>query len=171
MRIKVTTAKFHVNSSTLKKGTECNCVILVNVYQTTRCQGLEDGNFHNQCNCQRCIWQIRFRQKDVFIKIKTNSVRRCHCCVNYYLLLFSLALQPSAGYDLLWICSPARAMASCATAAQRPLRRPVTLQTSAGYGLLLLCCPARAMASCCSAAQRGLWPPVALQPSAGYGLL
>jgi hypothetical protein len=32
-----------------------------------------------------------------------------------------VALQPSAGYGLLWLCSPARAMASCGSAAQRGL--------------------------------------------------
>jgi hypothetical protein len=58
-----------------------------------------------------------------------------------------VALQPSAGYGLLWLCSTAQAMASCGSAAQRGLWPPV------------------------AAAQRGLWPPVALQPSAGYGLL
>jgi hypothetical protein len=88
----------------------------------------------------------------------------------WHLLLF-LALQPSAGYGLLWHCSPARAMACCGTAAQRGLWPAVALQPSAGYGLLWLCSPARAMACCGTAAQRGLWPPVALQPSAGYGLL
>jgi hypothetical protein len=82
-----------------------------------------------------------------------------------------VALQPSAGYGLLWLCSPARAMASCGSAAQRGLWSSVALQPSAGYGLLWLCSPARAMASCGSAAQRGVWPPVAMQPSAGYGLL
>jgi hypothetical protein len=74
-------------------------------------------------------------------------------------------------YYFLWLCSPARAMASCGSAAQRGLWPPVALQPSAGYGLLWLCSPARTMASCGSAAQRGLWPPVALQPSAAYGLL
>jgi hypothetical protein len=39
-------------------------------------------------------------------------------------LLFSLALQLSAGYGLLWLCSPARAMASCGSAAQRGLWPP-----------------------------------------------
>jgi hypothetical protein len=39
-------------------------------------------------------------------------------------VLFSLALQPSAGYGLLWLCSPARAMASCGFAAQRGLWPP-----------------------------------------------
>jgi hypothetical protein len=73
-------------------------------------------------------------------------------------------------YYFLWLCSPARAMASCGTAAQRGLWPPVALQPSAGYGLLWLCSPTRAMASCGTAAQRGLWPLVALQPSAGYGL-
>jgi hypothetical protein len=82
-----------------------------------------------------------------------------------------VAVQPSAGYGLLWLCSPARAMAFSGSAAQRELWPPVALQPSAGYGLLWLCSPARAMASCGCAAQRGLWPPVALQPSAGYGLL
>jgi membrane protein DedA with SNARE-associated domain len=33
------------------------------------------------------------------------------------LLLSFLALQPSASYGLLWLCSPARAMASCGSAA------------------------------------------------------
>jgi hypothetical protein len=74
-------------------------------------------------------------------------------------------------YYFLWFCSPARAMVSCGSAAQRGLWPPVALQPSAGYGLLWLCSPARAMASCGSAAQRELWPPVVLQPSAGYGLL
>jgi hypothetical protein len=36
----------------------------------------------------------------------------------------------------LWLCSPARAMASCGSAAQRGLWPPVALQPSAGYGLL-----------------------------------
>jgi hypothetical protein len=90
---------------------------------------------------------------------------------NNYCYLLSQALQPSAGYGLLWLCSPARAMASCGSTDQRGLWPPVALQPSAGYGLLWLCSPARAMASCGSAAQCGLWPPVALQPSAGYGLL
>jgi hypothetical protein len=71
----------------------------------------------------------------------------------------------------LWLCSPARSMASCASKAQGVLWPPVALQPRACYGLLWLCSPARAMALCGSAAQRGLWPPVALQPSAGYGLL
>jgi hypothetical protein len=82
-----------------------------------------------------------------------------------------VALQPSAGYGLLWLCSPVRAMVSCGSAAQRGLWPPVTLQPSAGYGLLWLCSPVRAMVSCGSAAQRGLWPPAALQPSAGYNPL
>jgi hypothetical protein len=74
-------------------------------------------------------------------------------------------------YYFLWLCSPARAMASCGTAAQRMLWPPVALQPSAGYDLLWLCSPVRVTASCVSAAQHRLWPPVALQPSAGYGLL
>jgi hypothetical protein len=82
-----------------------------------------------------------------------------------------VALQPSAGYGLLWLCSPVRAMASCGSAALCGLWPPVALQPSAGSGLLWLCSPTRAMASCDSAAQCGLWPPLALQPSAGYGLL
>jgi hypothetical protein len=47
----------------------------------------------------------------------------------------------------LWLCSPARTMASCGSAAQRGLWSPVALQPSAGYGLLWLCSPAQAMAS------------------------
>jgi hypothetical protein len=47
-----------------------------------------------------------------------------------------VALQPSAGYGLLWLCSPARAMASCGSAAQCGLWYPVALQPSAGYGSL-----------------------------------
>jgi hypothetical protein len=82
-----------------------------------------------------------------------------------------VALQPSAGYGLLWLCSPAQAMGSCGSAAQHGLWPPLALQPSAGYGLLWLYSPARAMGSCGSAAHRGLWPPVALQPSTGYGLL
>jgi hypothetical protein len=35
-----------------------------------------------------------------------------------------VALQSSAGYGLLWLCSPARAMASCGSAAQRGLWPP-----------------------------------------------
>jgi hypothetical protein len=70
-----------------------------------------------------------------------------------------VALQPSAGYGLLWLCSPLRAMAPCGSAAKRGLWPPVALQPSAGYGLLWLCNPVRAMVSCDSAAQRGLWPP------------
>jgi hypothetical protein len=50
-------------------------------------------------------------------------------------------------YYFLWLCSPARAMASCGSAAQSGLWPPVALQPSAGYGLLWLCSPARAMAS------------------------
>jgi hypothetical protein len=83
----------------------------------------------------------------------------------------AVALQPSAGYGLLWLSSPARAMSCCGSPAQRGLWPPVALQPRAGYGLLWLCSPERAMASFGSAAQHGLWPPVALQPSAGYGLL
>jgi hypothetical protein len=82
-----------------------------------------------------------------------------------------VVLQPSAGYGLLWFCSPSQAMASCGSAAQRRLWPPVALQPSAGYGLLWLCSPAQAMTSCGSAAQCRLWPPVALQPIAGYDLL
>jgi hypothetical protein len=48
-----------------------------------------------------------------------------------------LALQPSAGYDLLWFCSSVRAMASSGSAAQRGLWPPLALQPSAGYGLLI----------------------------------
>jgi hypothetical protein len=91
--------------------------------------------------------------------------------VTIHLLLFSLVLQPTAVYGLLWLCSPARAMASCGSAAHRRLWLPVALQPTAGYGLLWLCSPPRAMASCGSAAQRGLWPPVAVQPISVYGLL
>jgi hypothetical protein len=58
-----------------------------------------------------------------------------------------VALQPSAGYGLLWLCSPAQAMVSCGSAAQRRLWPPVALQPSAGYGLLWLCSTAPAMAS------------------------
>jgi hypothetical protein len=47
-----------------------------------------------------------------------------------------VALQPSADYGLLWLCSPARTMASCGSAAQCGLWPPVALQPSAGYGLL-----------------------------------
>jgi hypothetical protein len=70
-----------------------------------------------------------------------------HTYYYYEFVLFSLALQPSAGYGLLWLCSSARAMASCGSAAQHGLWSPVALQPSAGYGLLWLCSPARAMAS------------------------
>jgi hypothetical protein len=35
-----------------------------------------------------------------------------------------VALQPSVGYGLLWLCSPAWAMASCGSAAQRGLWPP-----------------------------------------------
>jgi hypothetical protein len=77
----------------------------------------------------------------------------------YYYLLFFLALQPSASYGLLWLCSPAWAMPYCGCAAQRGLWPPVALQPSVGYGLLWLCSPAWTMASCGCAAQRGLWPP------------
>jgi hypothetical protein len=62
-------------------------------------------------------------------------------------------------YYLFWLCSPAPAMASCGSAAQRRLWPPVALQPSAVYGLLGLCSPAPSMASCGSAAQRRLWPP------------
>jgi hypothetical protein len=40
-------------------------------------------------------------------------------------------------YYFLWLCSPARAMASCISAVQRGLWPPVSLQSSAGYGLLV----------------------------------
>jgi hypothetical protein len=43
--------------------------------------------------------------------------------IRYY-YFFSVALQPSAGYGLLWLCSPALAMASCGSAAQRWLWPP-----------------------------------------------
>jgi hypothetical protein len=103
----------------------------------------------------------------------------CICSLLYLLvrimafifLLFSLALQPSAGYGLLWLSIPARAMASSGTVAQSGLWPPLALHPSAGHGLLWHCSPARAMASSGSASQRGPWPPLALQPSAGYGLL
>jgi hypothetical protein len=52
----------------------------------------------------------------VLLRTLVNCVRS----VTYYLfiyLLFSLALQPSAGYGLLWLCSLARAMASRSSAA------------------------------------------------------
>jgi hypothetical protein len=48
-----------------------------------------------------------------------------------------VALQPSAGYGLLWLCSPVRSMASCGSAAKCGLWPPVALQPSAGYGLLV----------------------------------
>jgi hypothetical protein len=38
-----------------------------------------------------------------------------------------LALQPNAGYGLLWHCSPARALASYGSAAKRELWPPLTL--------------------------------------------
>jgi hypothetical protein len=57
-----------------------------------------------------------------------------------------VALQPSAVYGLLWLCSTAQAMASCGSAAQRRLWPLVALQPSAGYGLLWLCSPSQAMA-------------------------
>jgi hypothetical protein len=94
-----------------------------------------------------------------------------HLKFYFLFLLFSQALQPSAGYGLLWLCSPVQAVASCGSAVQHGLWPPVALQPSTGYGLLWLCSPARAVDSCGSAAQRGLWPPVALQPSAGYDLV
>jgi hypothetical protein len=50
-------------------------------------------------------------------------------------------------YYFLWLCSPALAMASCGSAAQRWLWPPVALQPSAGYGLLWLCSPVWDMAS------------------------
>jgi hypothetical protein len=75
--------------------------------------------------------------------------------------LWAVAVQPSAGCGLLWLCSPARAMVFCGSVTQRGIWPPVALQPSAGYGLWL-CNPARAVASCGSVAQRGLWPPVAL---------
>jgi hypothetical protein len=74
-------------------------------------------------------------------------------------------------YYFLWLCSPAWAMASSGSAAQRGLWPPLALQPSAGYGLLWLCSPARAIVSSVSASQRVIWPPLPLQPSAGYGLL
>jgi hypothetical protein len=64
-----------------------------------------------------------------------------------HIYLFSLALQPRAGYGLPWLCSPAWAMASCGCAAQCGLWPPVAVQPSAGYGLLWLCSPVWAMAS------------------------
>jgi hypothetical protein len=41
-------------------------------------------------------------------------VNKFHITLTYY-YIFSLAIQPSAGYGLLWLCSPARAMASSFT--------------------------------------------------------
>jgi hypothetical protein len=70
-----------------------------------------------------------------------------------------VAVQPNAGYGLLWLCSPTRAMASCGCAAQRGLWPPVAVHPNTGYGLLWLCSPTCAMASCGCAAQRALWPP------------
>jgi hypothetical protein len=77
---------------------------------------------------------------------QTSAKQSCHRDYSF-LFLFSLALQPSAGSALLWLCSPARALPSCGSAAQRGLCPPVALQPSAGYALLWLCSPARAMAS------------------------
>jgi hypothetical protein len=100
-------------------------------------------------------------------------VRGKRICVTELKKMFLALIIPSrwVQFFFLWLCSPARAIASCGSAAQRGLWPPVALQPSAGYGLLSLCSPARAMASCGSAAQRRLWHPVALQLSAGYGLL
>jgi hypothetical protein len=42
-------------------------------------------------------------------------------------LLLSLALQPSAGYGLLWLCSPARAMASSSTRFRDHTQRRATV--------------------------------------------
>jgi hypothetical protein len=42
-------------------------------------------------------------------------------------LWLPVALQPSTGYGLLWLCSPARAMVSFGYAAQRGLWPPVAL--------------------------------------------
>jgi hypothetical protein len=90
-------------------------------------------------------------------EIKLAAYNNCHqnFATNLYLLfikvcyflLFFLALQPSAGYGLLWLCSPARFMASCGSAAQRGLWPPVALQPSACYGLPWLCSPAQVIAS------------------------
>jgi hypothetical protein len=38
-----------------------------------------------------------------------------------FVYVVSLALHPSAGYGLLWLCSPARAMASSSTRFPSPL--------------------------------------------------
>jgi hypothetical protein len=92
-------------------------------------------------------------------------------CAYTTIFCSTVALQPSAGYVLLWLCSPVQSMASCGSAAHRRLWPPVALQPSASYGLLWFCSPVQAMASCGSAAQRGLWPRVALQPSADCGHL
>jgi hypothetical protein len=73
---------------------------------------------------------------------------KCICMYIYIMYYYFLCLR-----------SPAQAMASCGSAAQRGLWPPVALQPSAGYGLLWLCSPAQAMASCGSATQRGVWPP------------
>jgi hypothetical protein len=40
-------------------------------------------------------------------------------------------------YYFLWLCSPARAMTSCGSAAHHGLWPSVALQPSAGYGLLV----------------------------------
>jgi hypothetical protein len=48
-----------------------------------------------------------------------------------------VAVQPSAGYGLLWLCSPVLAIASSGCAAQRWLWRRLAVQPSAGYGLLV----------------------------------
>jgi hypothetical protein len=60
--------------------------------------------------------------------------------LNLFVIIFSgsaaqrglwppLALKPSAGYGLLWLCSPARAMASSGSAAQRGLWPPLVLNS------------------------------------------
>jgi hypothetical protein len=56
----------------------------------------------------------------------------CYDYYYYYYYLISVALQPSAGYGLLWLCSPAQAMASCGDEAQRRLGPPVAWRPRAG---------------------------------------
>jgi hypothetical protein len=56
--------------------------------------------------------------------------------LKYVQVMLKLVFRFVIIYYFLWLCSPARAMASCGSAAQCGLWPPVALQPSASYGLL-----------------------------------
>jgi hypothetical protein len=90
-------------------------------------------------NCPVILMVLLLRLYSYISKVCLVVCYHCFCVVDfvvvaaavavllllaYYYLLFSLALQPSAGYGLMWLCSLARAMASCVSAAQCGLWPP-----------------------------------------------